>query len=212
MSCSFDCYNIHVLTWVRNILTRSHVAEERQKWWDARVAALESVLGKCDGTVCYAPAPMHRQGFADVLRFRDYVKNGIAYVTCDLIGNPKQVPNKWGHYELMICTRQESEWAPTLLSRLAQYTHEATLQPGDTMDIDDARPRDSSVAALLFARPDPPADSFSVLGTPAGIILCIGITADEFAACKNFGSGVMLRMLKDNDVYPFTDMKRESVT
>jgi hypothetical protein len=203
-----------VLTWVRNILTRSQAAEERQKWWDARVTALEAVLGKCDGTVCYAPSPMHRQGFADVLRFREYAPGGgIAYVTCDLIGNPKQVPNKWGHYELMVCTREENEWAPTLLSRLAQYTHEATLHPGDTMDIADARPAgDSSVAALIFARPDPPADTFTVLGTPAHLILCIGITSEEFAACKNFGSGVMLRMLKENDVYPFTEMKRESVT
>src|SRR5450432_4041223 len=113
-----------VLTWMRNILKRSRAAEQ-QRWWDARVAALESVLGICDGTVWYAPAPMHRKGLADVLRFRSYVE-GIAYVTCDLVGDSRQMPNKWGHYELMMCTRSENEWAPALLSRLAQYTHEAT--------------------------------------------------------------------------------------
>src|SRR5450432_145780 len=168
-----------MLTWVRKILRRSKTAEHRQRWWDARVAALESILGTCDGTVWYAPTPMHRQGFADVLRFREYV-DGIAYVTCDLVGNSRQLPNKWGHYELMLCTRQENEWAPTLLSRLAQYTHEAMLHPSDTMDLGESMPKDSTIAALLFARPDPPADSFIVMGAPANLILCIGITAEEF--------------------------------
>src|SRR4051812_6834542 len=174
-----------MLTWMRQILNRSHDAEQRQRWWDARVAALEGVLGKCDGTVWHTPAPLHRHGFADVIRFRNYV-DGITYVTCDLIGTDRQIPNRWGHYELMMCSRDECEWAPSILSRLAQNTHEATLQPGDTMDLGAARPHDSSITAFIFSRPDPPADTFSVLSTPANLILCVGITADEFTACKNF--------------------------
>jgi hypothetical protein len=200
-----------MLTWMRNMLTRSRVAEEQQRWWESRVAALQSVLGPSDGTVFHAQAPLHRQGFADVLRFRNFVQ-GITYVTCGLIGEERQIPNQWGQYELLMCSRKESEWAPLLLSRLAKYTHEATLQPGDTMDLGGARPLDSTVAALLFARLDPPADSFAVLGTPANLVLCLGITAAEFAACKNYGSGVMLRMLRDNEIFPFTDLQRESVT
>lgn len=196
---------------MRNLLRSTRDADEQQRWWDARVSAMEGVLGKCDGTVFFAPSPRHRSGFADVLRFRDYV-SGVTYVTCDLIGNPGQIPNKWGHYELMMCLPQENDWAANLLSRLAAYTHEATLQPGDTMDISSERPLNTTVAALLFTRPDPPADAFSVRGTPAGLILCIGITADEFAACKNYGSGVMLRMLKEKGVFPYTEMLRESVT
>lgn len=196
---------------MRHILSRNRNVEQRQRLWDARVAALEIVLGKCDGTVCHAPPPMHRRGYADVLRFPHYL-DGVTYVTCSLIGDDRQIPNKWGHYELMMCTRKENDWAPALLSRLAQYTYEATLHPGDTMDIESVRPRESTVAALLFARPDPPADSFTVLGTPANLVLCVGITASEFAACKNFGSGVMLRMLRDNAVYPYTDLERQPVT
>jgi hypothetical protein len=199
-----------MLTWMRKLLNTNQDAEQMQRLWTARVEALEDVLGKCDGTVCHAPTPLHREGCADVLRFRTYV-NGLAYVTCSLIGNEKQLPNKWGHYEVVMCTRQESEWAPMMLSRLAAYTYDATLHPGDTMDIAALRPPDSSIAALLFARPDPPADSFTVLGSPANLILCIGITSAEFSACKNFGSGVMLRMLKDNQIYPFTVLDRASV-
>lgn len=199
-----------MLTWMRNLLNAPREAERKQRLWDARIAALEDVLGKSDGTVCYAAAPMHRQGFADVLRFRNYVK-GVTYVTCDLIGNEKQVPNRWGHYEVMMCMKEETDWAPQFLSRLAQYTHQATLQPGDTMDIEELRPPDSTIAGVIFARPDSPAESFNVLGSPAGLILCVGITAAEFGACKNFGSGVMLRMLKEQGIFPHTDLQRESV-
>lgn len=184
---------------------------ERQAWWDARLAALEGVLGKSDGTVYTVSSSMHRQGLADVLRFKGYL-TGVTYVTCDLIGHPRQVANRWGQYELMMCTRDENDWAPALLSRLAAYTLEATLHPGDTMDLAENRPEHSTIAALLFMRPDPPADTISVLNIRANLLLCIGITESEFAACKNFGTGVMGRLFREKNVFPYTDMKREPVT
>jgi hypothetical protein len=200
-----------MLTWMRNIFPGSPAAEQAKRRREARLAALQTVLGEHDGTVWRSPSSLRKRGYADVLRFRKYVK-GIAYVTSGLIDNDDQVPNRWGHYELMLCMREDNEWAPAMLSQLAHYTHDATLQPSDTMDIADARPQQSVISALLFARADPPADSFDVLGAPANIILCIGITATEFAACKNFGSGVMLRMLREKEIYPFTDLQRESIT
>lgn len=199
-----------MLAWIRHFFSGASGAE-RQKLWTACVGSLEDLLGKSDGTVYHIDGHLHRDGFADVLRFRNYIP-GIAYVTCGLIGNERQVPNRWGHYELMMCTKEENEWAPAMLSRLSHYTYDAALQPGDTMDLGTSRPPDSDISALIFARPDPPADNFAVLNTPANLILCIGITADEFAACKNFGSGVMLRMLKEKGVLPFTVTRRESVT
>ena len=199
-----------MLTWIRNILHSANGADNWQRWWDARVAAMEAVLGKCDGTVYHAPPPMHLDGWADVLRFRNYVA-GVTYVTCDLIGNPRQPPNNFGQYELMMCTREESTWAPGVLSRLARYTHEAALQPGDTMDIARAAPRGSSVEALLFATPALPTVRTNILGQPAGILLCVGITADEFGACKAHHSRVVLRMLKEREIFPFTDVRRQSV-
>lgn len=199
-----------MLTWMKKVLT-SPADEERQAWWNARLAAMEGVLGKSDGTVYAANSWMHRQGIADVLRFRGYL-TGVTYVTSDLIGNPRQVPNRWGQYELMMCTREENEWAPALLSRLAAYTLEATLHPGDTMDLAESRPKDSTVAGLLFMRPDPPADTLRIMNTPANLVLCLGITESEFAACKTFGTGVMGRMFREKNVFPYTHMNRESVT
>ncbi len=200
-----------MLTWIRNILHSASGADDWQRWWDARVGALETVLGKCDGTVYHSPPPLHLDGHADVLRFRHFV-DGVTYVTCDLIGNPRHVPNDRGSYELMMCTRQESAWAPALLSRLAKYTHDAAIHAGDTMDLVRAAPRKSTIEALLFARPEVPTTSFDVLGKPAGLVLCLGITGAEFAACKTHSSAVVLRALKDQGIYPYTDLRRDSVT
>jgi hypothetical protein len=200
-----------MLAWMRNLVKRSSGAPERQRWWKARVAAFESVLGPCDGTVFHVSSTLYRGGFADVLRFRQYVA-GTAYVTCNLIGNPRQLPNRWGQYDLMICTRDENDWAPVLLSRLARYTHENTIHPGDTMDLGKLGPPGSNIAALLFFRPDPPAHSFKVMDAPGGLILAVGITRSEFDACRTFGSGVMVRAIKEKEIYPFTEMRRVPVT
>ncbi|HVT87798.1 MAG TPA: suppressor of fused domain protein [Tepidisphaeraceae bacterium] len=199
-----------MLAWMRNLIARSSDRDENQRWWKARVAALEAVLGPCDGTVFHVSANLHRHGFADVLRFRQYVP-GITYVTCGLIGNPRQIPNRWGQYDLVVCTHDEDSWAPGFLSRLAKYTHDAAIHPGDTMDIHEMRPPKSDVAAILFARPDPPAHSFSVRGAPGGLMLCIGITPSEFGACKTYGSGVVTRALREKGIFPFTHMNRESI-
>jgi len=200
-----------MLTWIRNILHSASGADNWQRWWDARVGALEARLGKCDGTVYHAPAPMHLEGYADVLRFRDHVP-GVTYVTCDLIGNPRLAPNNLGHYELMMCTREDSAWAPGMLSRLARYTHDAALHPGDTMDIGRAAPRGSNICALLFATPDVESPRFEVLGQPSTLLLCIGITEEEFAACKAHNSRVVLRMLREQEIFPYTDLRRMSIT
>jgi hypothetical protein len=198
-----------MITWLRNILHSS--TDDWQIWWDARVAALERILGKCDGTVYYSPAPMHLDGYADVLRFRNHV-SGITYVTCDLIGNPRQVPNHWGNYELMMCTREENAWAPAVLSRLAKYTHDAPVHVGDTMDLAGDIPPDSNLAALLFALPDLAQPTFEVRGKPASLVLCLGITAEEFAATKEHSSRLVLRLLRERGVFPYTDLRREPVT
>ena len=199
-----------MLSLLRRWLQASRLDEDRVKLRAARLVALQGVLGQSDGSLYRPTRPMRRLGCADVLRFREYV-DGLSYATNELIGDPRQLANRWGHYELMICTHDETSWAPQLISRLAPYTHENTLEPGDTMDLSAVGRADAKFKALLFCRPDPPAASFSVLGTPAGLLLTIAITDDEFTACKSFGSGVVLRKLRDAGVYPFSDVKRSSV-
>lgn len=180
--------------------------DDWQKNWDARVAALEAELGKADDEIATSPVPIYLGGGADVLTFKKHI-DGVAYVTAGLIGDDSQKKTPLGQYELMMCFRSANDWAPSLLSRLAPYTFDAALNPGETMDIGPAMPENSTIAGLLFVS----YRQFQVNDTNAGILLCIGITESELAQCRASGSDAVLAALKEADVFPFTDLNRGAV-
>lgn len=184
---------------------------EWQEWWDARVAAIEKILGKMDDTVGHALIPFQLGadigGAADIIYFKQHIP-GVVSVTSELIsGCDEQIPNELGNYELVICHRDEEEWGPELISRLAYYTLESALEPGDTMDIASAVPDGATITGLLFfeyAR-------FEVRDRRAGLLLCVGITAEELKACRKGRREQVVAALKEAGVYPYTDLFRESV-
>lgn len=191
---------------VHNLTNDKLLKDEWQMSRDLRVVALEAELGEADETIATSPLPIYLGGGADVLTFKKHV-DGVAYVTTGLIGDDSQQKTPLGQYELMMCFRSANDWAPSLLSRLAPYTYEVALNPGETMDIGPEMPENSTIAALLFVS----YRQFKVNDTSAGILLGIGITKSELAQCQAHGSGMVLAALKDADVFPFTDPEREAV-
>jgi hypothetical protein len=179
---------------------------EWAKLWNARVDALKVILGEPDNIVRHALVPFHLGGEADVLIFRNHVK-GVAYVTSDLIGEKSQIRTDLGNYELMICHRDDNNWGPGMIARLARYTLDAKVNPWETMDLSPIAREDWKIRGLLFA----PYKKFQVRGEPCGLLLCVGITADELEACKNGRKQYVVKRLKDHGVLPFTDLERESV-
>jgi hypothetical protein len=181
--------------------------DDWQRLWDARLAALRSVLGPSDVRILTSPIPFYLGGSADVLTFRQHTE-GVCYVTAGIIGDGCGKPNELGQYELMICLREPAEWAPNLISNLAKYTTEAVLKPGDTMDIAPALPQPTRLEHLLFV----PYAKIAVEDEEAAVMLCLGITSDEYDCARKQGSEVIVDRLKQANVYPFTDLARESVS
>lgn len=183
---------------------------EWETWWDARLAAFESVLGTSEPVVGHAIVPLEfgvdAGGAADVVYFHHHV-DGVVAVTSDLIGCDEQLKNELGFYELMICHREKDESGPNIISWLANYTLQNVLQPGQTMDIGSAVPEGSNIVAFLFLE----YARFNVIGHPAGLLLCIGITKDELKQCRKRRVDAVVAHLKDKGVYPFTDWARQSV-
>lgn len=177
-----------------------------ERLWDARLAALEAVLGPSTGGALHASIPFNLDGAADVVEFLEHV-DGVVYVTADLIGDDRSKPNDLGQYELMICLRDEADWAPQLISNLAKYTIDAVLQPGETMDIAPALPQPTNLSSFLFGS----YATISVQGKPASILLCVGITGEELQYLQANGYDALLQRLKDAGVFPFTDLSRRSV-
>ena len=174
--------------------------------WDARLVALEIEFGKSEEQIATSPVPIYLGGGADVLMFKNHI-DGIVYVTAGLIGDGDQQQTDIGEYELMMCARNENDWMPPLLSRLAPYTFEATLNTGDTLDIASAMPAVSTIAALLCST----YRQFKVGDIAAGVLLCIGITDKELEHCHINGHSEVLARLKAGGVYPYTMSVRDSV-
>jgi hypothetical protein len=104
--------------------------DEWTLWWDARLAAMERVLGKSDDMVGHGVVPFHLGpelgGAADIVYFRQHVP-GVVAVTAELIGIDEQLENEQGNYELMICHREDEPWGPDIVCQLALYTLFASL-------------------------------------------------------------------------------------
>jgi hypothetical protein len=186
----------------------SAAADDWQRTWDARLAALQSVFGPADDDILTSVIPFYLGGSADVLAFRKH-NDGICYVTAGIIGDASAKPNKHGQYELMICVREPAaaDWAPNLVGTLARHTTEAVLSSGETMDIAPALPQPASVTQLLFLN----YADINIQGKNAGVLLCLGINADEVEYIKTHGLEPLVKSLEQADVYPFTDLNRPSV-
>lgn len=183
---------------------------QKEKRWNARMDALESLFGEADEMVGQGPVPFEmgpeEGGTADIVYFHDHV-DGVVAVTAELIGNEKQIPNCLGNYELAFCTKTDDSWGAGLISQLAHYTMETALEPGETMDISPATPKGSSISAFLFCD----YGEFEVQGEKAGILMCIGITDSELELCQNGQSDEILSKLKKKNLFPFTNLNRKSV-
>jgi hypothetical protein len=140
----------------------------------------------------------------------------VAYVTADLTGGEEegQPPNALGNYELMMCTHDEDEWAPAFIAQLATYTLENKLEPYDTMEIDGAVPRGSTVKKMIFLEPEfegGKKNEFRVGRKKCGLLLCLGMTAAEFKAFRGGRADEVLEKLREAGVFPYTALKRKSV-
>lgn len=183
---------------------------EWREVWNARICALTPILGKPADKVLHAVIPFHLGGFADVLPFPEHVP-GITYVTAEMSGQDVgQRPSTLGNYELMICARQELQEAGDLISKLARYTCDAELEPGETMDVGTFF-GDSTIRALLFTHPSEQSMHFEFLGQRYGLLLCVGITSEELAFKQARGSAGLLTLLKQHGVFPYTTPNRRSV-
>jgi hypothetical protein len=182
--------------------------DEWEEQWKQRQSALEALFGKSSDHVLHAVYPFALGGQADVLMFPHH-QGGTLYVTADLTGEESEQPGNenWAQYELAIAHRVDQGWGPKVISRLARYTIETPLLPGETMDIGSAVPQPSEIAAFLFDK----YGDFTLNGRKCGVLLCVGITARELSACFKVGTAAVVEELRQNRVFPFTDLQRGNV-
>ena len=171
---------------------------------------LKEILGKPHETVLHAVVPFDfgwdAGGAADVYIYKNHI-DGVVYITGDLIGQEQQISDA-GNYELMICHRTDTHWGPDLISNLAFYTLDASLKSGETMDLGgNFVLEDSKITALIFDK----YFGFQVDNINYGLMLLMGITRDELDWKNKNGGTALIEKLKEQKVYPFTDINRKSI-
>ncbi|MBI1783369.1 MAG: suppressor of fused domain protein [Sphingobacteriales bacterium] len=171
---------------------------------------LKGILGEPDDTVFHSVVPFDfgwdAGGGADVYIYKNHI-DGVVYITGDLVGQQQQKSDA-GNYELMICHRTDTEWGPDLISNLAFYTLDASLNSGETMDLGgNFILEDSKITALIFDK----YSDFKIDNVDYGLMLLIGITEDELSWKNENGGAALIEKLKEHKIYPFTDINRESI-
>jgi hypothetical protein len=180
-----------------------------QECWDARRAALEKRLGPAGDRIYTSMIPIYLGGRCDVMTFRGHVE-GYTYVTAGLTETSAQKKSKLGQYEMMMCTRKASRFAPGLLSDLSNYTLGRAIRPKDTIDMGEGQPKGVTMRALLAMEFDPPRGRFRLMGKKCGLLLLVGITGAELDAYRSGRREQMLSKLK-RSVLPYTEVRRKSV-
>ena len=179
--------------------------------WQSRLDALSRIFGKPSETIFTANPPIYRGGGADVVCFPAY-SGGVAYVTAGLTGggdDVEQPPGELGNYELVMCTPQPTRWVPDFLSQFARATLGEVYNPRETMDFPHLE--SSALEALLFVDGTPEGVDFEFNGERFGLLLCVGITKAELAACRKQGPQVVIDALRERGIFPWTDPTRYSV-
>jgi hypothetical protein len=170
---------------------------------------IEKILGKSENIVLHAPVPFqlgwNLGGRADVYLYKNHI-DGIVYVTSDLIGQ-EQKRSDAGNYEFMIAHKEDNGWGPDLISNLAYYTLDASINSGETMDIARFALPENTVKAIIFDK----YATFRIGSETYGLMLIIGITEDELEWAKRNGGAELIEKLKEKSIYPITDLKRRSI-
>ena len=166
------------------------VRAARSEWtraWHERRVALEKSFGATGALGTRRAIPFALGGDADVLAFPHHIVGATLYVSTGL--------TETREHELAICVRGEESWPPSAINRLAA---KRPPRAGDTIEID-AVPQPSPIRAFVF-------DDYG-----SGVLLAVGITAEELQMSAELGTTALLEELRGAGVYPFTDLDRDTI-
>jgi hypothetical protein len=200
--------------------------EVHNQHYEAKKEALQRILGKMHGFVGHAIIPFQVGGAVDMYYFPNGIQ-GTGFATMELIepdgSGPK--PNRIGTYELVSFTRhkipdldEKSDGHPFnkierricgIFTTIGFYSYEAVLNPGETCEVPGKEGEPNK--CLIFAEYRPQGESFMIDGKKHCLLLCLEVFRSEMEYAMEHGSDVVLKKLKDEGYYPYSDLDREPV-
>lgn len=206
-----------------------------KKYYMAKKNALENVLGPMDKVMGHGLIGFHFGGPIPLYYFSRYIL-GTVFATMELI-DPKgknPISNTLGTYELIACTRIKNPISKVgdisdkcskkietaefdkvesrsrhILTIVGKNSFDIQINPGETAQIPQEEGGEDMY--VLFDEFDTKGIPFVIDDKRYGLLLCIEVFKQELEYAQENGSEKLINILKSADVYPYSDLSRESV-
>ncbi len=201
--------------------------EEYNRHYEVKKDALERILGPMHDLVGHALIPFQVGGAVDMYYFPNAVP-GTGFATMELIepngSGPK--PNRIGTYELVTFTKQKMPSSETkadknhpfnkierrmcgIMTTVGFYSYEAVLNPGETCEVPGGEDEPNKCLILDEYKKD--GIDFEINGKKHCLLLCLEVFRREMEYAMENGSAAVLKKLKEEGHYPYSDLDREPV-
>lgn len=194
-----------------------------EKFYLEKDDALQHVLGKSAGFVGHAIIPFAVGGAVDMYYYPNLIE-GTAFATQELIeyNGKSPIPNKFGTYELVAFTRHpystgkmgEGDFGKIerrfcgIFTGVGNFSYMAKLGPGETCELP---VNNQPNRCLIFDEFKVEGKEFTFGGKTHSLLLIIEVHRDEMQFAMDYGSGELFKLLKAANVYPYSDLDRDSV-
>jgi hypothetical protein len=205
-------------------IVKEFTQEEFDKDYELKSKGLENVLGKMHDLVGHAVVPFSLGGGVDMYYFPNHIK-GTGFATMELLdpdGNgPKK--NRLGTYELVAFTKHgyssvEGETSPFnlierkacgFLTAIGMYSSQAILNPNETIEVPNGSGEENT--CLIFDLYEPDGKKFKIGDRQHHLLLCMQVFRQELDYARQNGSAELFKLLKEKEVYPYSDLDRDPV-
>ena len=198
--------------------------EAGQRWYDRKSAIMEEMLGKEHDMVMHAIIPYAIGGGLDLYYYPNGVP-GTGIATKELSEMPGEGSSNgvFQCYELVMFTRhpldldaatnkntpfgQAHSVINAVLNRIAPYSAQATLNPNETCEFPADMPTVGGRCLIFDGYPSYPTDEQAEFG----LLAVIEVFRSEMDYARKKGGAKLLKRLKAQGHYPYSDMDREPV-
>lgn len=200
---------------------RAFSDEEFNTDYELKQKGLDDVLGQSNGIVGHAVIPFEVGGAVDMYYYDKHIA-GTGFVTMELL-NPAGIgpkTNRIGTYELVAFTKQdynendsdENQTSFNLIERricyiftmIGNYSFQAVLNPNETIEIPN---NTEDNYCLIF---DKYAD-FKIGDRTHHLLLCLEVFRKEMDFAREYGTDLLIQILKEKGHYPYSDLDRKPV-
>jgi hypothetical protein len=212
---------------IRSIKRALGLVPSAEQWDRLKSQGLERLLGKEHGMVMHALIPFHLGGSLDLYYYPQ--QPGFAIATKELIDEYGTGPRNrvFRAYEFAMFSRvpfdldkAQEEGHPmeaahsrlqTILNALARYAPHATLNPRETMEFPADFGHGIGGQCLILDAYTRDGSNLQINGKDFGLMLAITIHPSEMRYARANGGEKLITLLKQQGVYPSSDVEREAV-